>query len=252
MVRLAEWRELWRLARARTRSAEDYRAFQACQGGLILQHLTARGVVPPGRALDLGCGLGGYTLALREAGFAVVSLDLDTVALDGLSGQVRPVRADATALPFRGTSFHLVFCASLIEHVAAPERLLAEVARVLRPRGYCYLSFPPFYSPLGGHQFAPFHFLGERAAVSLYGGTRGRRDLGWRAQLVSQGAGYATAYRSYGLHRMTIRRGCALARTSGLELVDLSARFLPVNTARWGVLGEFLTWHVQFLLRRPA
>lgn len=252
MARLAELRELGRLARRRTLSAEDYREFQAFQGRLILQHLARWTRERRGSALDLGAGLGGYTVALQSAGYSVVSVDRDVSSLRAITAAAHGVEADALALPFGGDAFDLVLCASLIEHVGSPERLLPEIARVLRPGGICYLSFPPFYSPVGGHQFAPFHLLGERAALWLYRRTRGRRGLGWRERYVASAGGYARAYHSYGLHPVTIARARSLIRAGGLEILDLSTRFLPFNTARWGPLGEVLTWHAQFVLRKPA
>jgi SAM-dependent methyltransferase len=219
---------------------------------MVCRYFASRGVAPPGAALDLGCGLGGYSLALQHAGFRVVSLDLDASVVQGLPEGLTGLSADASALPIGDAAFDLVLCASLIEHVPAPERLLREVWRVLRPGGACYLSFPPYYSPLGGHQFAPFHLLGERAALAIYRRRIRGRDPGWRAKYLRPASGYSDAFGAYGLYRLTISRARSLARSAGFAIADQSVRFLPVNTARWGVLGEFLTWHAQLLLRKRA
>jgi len=220
---------------------------------MVLQRLEAQGVRVAGRrVLDLGCGLGGYTEALRERGARVVSADLSPAVLAGLPPLSPRVCADALALPFADDAFDLVFCASLIEHVPDGSVLLREAWRVVRPGGYGYVSFPPFYSPRGGHQFAPFHLLGERVATWLYLRTRAGKTPAWQRGIVAEGDSYSRAYHGFGLHRVTIAAVRRWVARVGWEAVSLSTRFSPVNTAKWPVVGEFLTWHAEFLLRKPA
>ncbi len=252
MARLAEWKRLFELARRRTRSPEAYREFQAYQGHLILSGMERRGIPLHGRVLDLGCGLGGYTIALQERGAWVVSLDLSPASLAALPAGVRPVCADAEHLPFSDASFDLVFCASLIEHVAHPVRLLSDIQRVLRDGGLCYLSFPPFYSVRGGHQFAPYHLLGERFATWAFRKTRARKLAGWQKEFVAEGRMYRGAYKGFGLHKVTIRAVRKWLAQTDLETVGLSTRFSPINTAAWPDIGECLTWHAEFLLRKRS
>ena len=94
--------------------------------------------LPPGRVLDLGCGVGhSYELlAPRET----VGVDLDAAAL---AGQERETHvADMRALPFADGSFDSVLSVHSIEHVPDPERVLAEVVRVLEPRGAAVFVTP--------------------------------------------------------------------------------------------------------------
>lgn len=88
--------------------------------------------------LDLGCGVGhSFTLlAPRET----VGVDLSAEAL---AGQERPtVVADMRALPFASGRFASVLSVHSIEHVPDPERVLAEVVRVLRPGGTALFVTP--------------------------------------------------------------------------------------------------------------
>jgi hypothetical protein len=32
----------------------------------------------------------------------------------------------------------------------------------------------------------------------------------------------------------------------------MSTRYMPASFIRWPVIGEALTWHAQFLLRKPS
>ncbi len=230
---IREWITLLQLYRRRSHSQEDYCQFQMYQGRLILQHLAAQGIaVRDIRVLDVGCGNGGYSRVLAEAGAQVTAIDIRRIAGAAVPGFVL---ANATRIPFPAGSFPLIFCASLIEHVPEPLQLLAEMKRVLTADGVIYLNFPPFYSPVGGHRFKPYHLLGERWALRL---------------VKKKAASFATAYRNWGLYPLSIRRARALFAAAGLERQHESTRYSPVNLAALPWLGEFLTWSVQFLLRK--
>jgi SAM-dependent methyltransferase len=253
-ITLADYRTLWRLSQERLRSEQDYRAFQAFQAALLIRYLETGGVTLPGQwVLDLGSGIGGYSEELARRGAHVVSLDLMSAAVR-LSAKCLPVAGNAQRIPLADASIDFVFCASLIEHVSDPAALLAEIWRVLRPGGYAYVSFPPFYSPLGGHEYAPFHYLGEAWAMRLSAARRQRSHPAWARQLYNVAetpTSFANSYDDWGLYRMTIAKARRLVRTAGFVQVDLSTRYLPFSPVRWPVIGEVLTWHAQFLLRKP-
>ena len=230
---IQDWVTLLCLGRRRFRSDEDYRRLQAYQAHLILRYLERQGIKVQGRrVLDLGCGNGGYSEALQAAGAEVISMDRQCPQ----SSLRSFAQADAQALPFATSSFYFVFCASLIEHIPRPVALLREMRRVLVPEGAGYVSFPPFYSPAGGHQFKPYHLLGERLAIRL---------SGFDCQE------FTVCFGDYGLYPLSIRKVKRVAKEVGFSVEDISVRFLPLNVGRIPVLGEFLTWHVQFLLRKP-
>jgi SAM-dependent methyltransferase len=92
----------------------------------------------PGTVLDLGCGVGHsyHLLAPRET----VGVDLDADALQGQ--ERRTVVADMRALPFPEGTFPNVLSVQSLEHVPDPERVVAEVARVLAPGGVAVFVTP--------------------------------------------------------------------------------------------------------------
>ena len=166
-MQIGDYIALWNLAKRRLRSEEDYRQFQAFQATLLLSYLQGLGVeVKRKKVLDIGSGVGGYSTQMVACGARVISLDLIRPSYQ--AGERHSLlTANALVIPLHDESMDLVFCASLIEHVSDPARLLSEIERTLVKGGYCYLSFPPFYSPRGGHEPAPFHYLGERWAIRL-------------------------------------------------------------------------------------
>lgn len=101
---------------------------------LVFSMLKSRG---GGRALDLGCGTGNYTLELRRrGGFDVIGLD----ASEGMLAVARSkglncIKGDAYSLPFPDGSFDLVLSVTMFEFIHEPERVVAEINRVLKPGG---------------------------------------------------------------------------------------------------------------------
>jgi SAM-dependent methyltransferase len=101
---------------------------------------------PGKRVLDLGCRYGALTRAYAE-GNEVVGMDVDRTALAeaaklGIETRWGDVEEP---LPFEDTSFDVVVAGELIEHLRDPDRLVAEVRRVLRPGGTFVGSVPNFF-----------------------------------------------------------------------------------------------------------
>jgi ubiquinone/menaquinone biosynthesis C-methylase UbiE len=101
-----------------------------------------------GRALDIGTGPGQIVmkLARRLTRWKFVGVDrsapmiaqgLAILAASGgdLAGRVEFQTADGNALPFPEESFDLVLCNSVLHHLAEPEKLLGEMARMAKPGG---------------------------------------------------------------------------------------------------------------------
>jgi 2-polyprenyl-6-hydroxyphenyl methylase / 3-demethylubiquinone-9 3-methyltransferase len=94
----------------------------------------------PQRVLDLGCGAGFLANHLAAAGHHVTGIDTTAENLSVARAHDATQTAsyelgDACALPYADASFDVVCAMDLLEHVGEPEKLLAEVGRVLRPGG---------------------------------------------------------------------------------------------------------------------
>ncbi len=109
------------------------------------------------RVLDVGCG----ALGLRAL---EPDLDITGVDLAERPDYPRPfVRADAAdGLPFAEGQFDLVYCSSVIEHVA-PARRAAFAAEVRRVGRGWFVQTPAWSFPLEPHSLLPFaHWLPAR------------------------------------------------------------------------------------------
>jgi 2-polyprenyl-6-hydroxyphenyl methylase/3-demethylubiquinone-9 3-methyltransferase len=84
--------------------------------------------------VDIGCG--GGLLAGHLDGYRHVGVDLSEPSLRVAADHgVVPLRADAVALPLRDHVADVVAAGEIFEHVRDLPRVIAEIARVLRPGG---------------------------------------------------------------------------------------------------------------------
>ncbi|GGJ97732.1 hypothetical protein GCM10010123_29720 [Pilimelia anulata] len=96
---------------------------------------------PGALLLDLGCGGGLLAPYVAGLGYRHVGVDVTASALRYAAGRgVRPVLADATALPVADGVAEVVVAGELFEHVADLPAAVAEACRVLAPGGVLVLD----------------------------------------------------------------------------------------------------------------
>ncbi|MCZ6725864.1 MAG: glycosyltransferase [Acidobacteria bacterium] len=139
------------------------------------------------RILDLGCGRGGLSVAMRAHGLDATALDLRfrNCSVTRLRGEryglsVPAVSSVGERLPFTDGSFDAVACLEVLEHVRDPRALLGEIRRVLAPDGRCVVTvinrwahFDPHYHLFG------LNFLPARLA-NRYIDLRRRTKISYR------------------------------------------------------------------------
>lgn len=118
-----------------------------CFLGRQANHMLARHLVvgAESRWLEVGCGEASISRYFANRGVPVYLIDAGRSALrlarsnfrkDGLSPHVQ--QGDGFALPFRDGTFDVVGCSGVLENLPDSERLVAEMARVLKPGGFCF------------------------------------------------------------------------------------------------------------------
>ena len=122
----------------------ERRAATPQQSAALTSYLSDVDFPDGARVLDIGCGTGPQ--ARRLAGWPRVREVVGVDQLEPLLERARELaseipnllfqQADARDVPFKDGSFDVVVLHTLLTHVAAPEEVLSEVHRVLRPGGF--------------------------------------------------------------------------------------------------------------------
>jgi len=134
------------------------------------------------RVADFGCHQGGILQVLREdcAIASGVGFDLNRQAIATSPLQPDPnfylKEQDILTLNPQDYSFDLVLFRDSLEHIPPYFEALAKAQACLPSGGYIFVSFPPYYSPFGGHQqlatnwpklFPYAHYLPEGLFLKL-------------------------------------------------------------------------------------
>lgn len=100
--------------------------------------------VRPGRLLDVGCSLGSALVAARQRGWKAVGIELSRPAAEyGRAEWGLDIRTEhLEELAFPDASFDVVWMHHTLEHVPAPDALIAESRRILARDGLMYQALP--------------------------------------------------------------------------------------------------------------
>jgi len=156
---------------------DDYKYYWTYQYRLgnevVVPYLIESGIFNPGdRVMEIGSAEGGVLAAFVEQG-----------ANDALATDIARNRLDVGAqisehlnLPIE-FKYHnilteevapewkeqasLVILRDVIEHLDDTELALRKIREFIKPNGYLYVTFPPYYSPFGGHQHNLMNFWGK-------------------------------------------------------------------------------------------
>jgi SAM-dependent methyltransferase len=121
--------------------------------------------LPPGNVLDVGCGEAPWAEYLPPA-CTLTKLDVGHSADFGMAARPDIIRFDGAAIPFSDAVFAATLCVEVLEHARCPEKLLAEISRVLVPGGRLFLTVP--WSARAHHLPYDYHrFTRERLKEML-------------------------------------------------------------------------------------
>ena len=190
--------------------------------------------------VDVGGGGGWFTAAFRARGAHCYLFEPDLAEMylrtDAPAGAVI---ADGYWLPVRGGGADVTFSSNVLEHVPDPVGLIEEMIRVTRPGGLVYVAYCNWYSPWGGHEMSPWHYLGPRRAERRYVGRYRRQPK------------HEVGVNLFRVHIGPVLR--ALRARSDVEIVAARPRYYP-RWCRFLVrvpgLREVVTWNLMLILRR--
>ncbi len=191
--------------------------------------------------VDVGGGPGYFAEAFRALGATYVGLDADAgeLSLHGRDVATGTVLGSGMDLPFRDGAIDVTYSSNVLEHVPRPERMADEMVRVTKPGGLVFLSYNNWLAPNGGHETAPWHYLGGKRAADRYARRNGKRPKN-----------------DYGisLHKTSVAQMLRwLEQQQGVDVVDVLPRYHP-SWARWIVrvplVREIGTWNLLMVLRK--
>jgi SAM-dependent methyltransferase len=190
--------------------------------------------------VDVGGGGGWFTSAFRARGAHCYLFEPDRAELQARNAaSAGAVLADGYWLPVRDGSVDVAFSSNVLEHVPDPMGLIEEMIRVTRPGGLVYLSYTNWYSPWGGHEMSPWHYLGPRYAERRYIRRRRRQPK------------HECGVNLFPVHVGPVLR--ALRARPDVQIVEARPRYYP----RWcrllvrlPGLREVLTWNLMLIMRR--
>jgi SAM-dependent methyltransferase len=243
----------------------------------VIPFLEESGALPgAARVLEIGCAEAGVLKAFLQRGATAVGVDRNAGRLERgrafladavEQGRLTLLHQDAHDLleheKFRAY-FDLIVLKDVIEHVDDRPALFAMMARLLRPGGRVFLSFPPWRMPFGGHQqicrswllsrLPYFHLLptpSYRRLLQLFSEKPARIE----SLLATQRTGLATAE----FERIASQAGYAITSQRLYLLNPMYAyRFgvPPAVQARWVVarasLRDFVSTCAYYTLRPLA
>ncbi len=162
-------RRLFRMLYDRAKSADDLPWHRTEPPALLVEAVAAR-QTPPGRALDIGCGSGVFSVWLAERGYDVTAIDFTPAALEMARDRAQKAGADITfhevdvTTPWEASApFDVVVDSGCLHCFGAPAPRAAYRANVLSwlaPNGdYLLGHFLKRHAldwrPIGPHRFRP-------------------------------------------------------------------------------------------------
>lgn len=133
----------------------------------IKQELDFLNALPPGRILDVGCGLG-FLLSGFGPGWEKYGVELSQFAAEHARQYCQIFIGELGAAKYPSEYFDVVVLHHVIEHMDDPVAAIHEVARVLRPGGQLLIGTPDFDSGCARRFGEKYRLLHDPTHVSLF------------------------------------------------------------------------------------
>ncbi len=220
---------------------------------IVLREVERLAIPPGARILDAGCGSGRVLDELARFGrVSGVDLSSDAVAAASARGHARVSRAPIEELPFPDSSFHLVTCLDVIEHIRDDRHALRELFRVTRPGGHLLVTVPAYQALWSAHDERNEHRRryrrGSLRAVAAAAGWQLVRDTHFNSLLLAPAATVRLAGRVRDVRR---RSELALTPQWLTPVLELPLRLEAAYLGRGGSLPAGLSVAAVFAKPPP-
>ncbi len=189
--------------------------------------------VPKGWHVDVGCGGGNVLEVVNSTGIRPqIGIDVSLAALRIVRQKGYPVvLGDAECLPLANSSIAVLTASSVLHHLFAPNRLITEVHRALKPKGIFFSDFDPNKDAA---DWGPIPRLLFELRLPIYRllSRRQRTRTGHRSQTIQRWNKIAEFHNAPGAGFSPI----GLARS--LEQAGLEVRLILRHTTKGGAVAN--------------
>jgi SAM-dependent methyltransferase len=216
---------------------DSFYGFLALDGIRLLRRYT---VIEDMTVLDIGGGAGYFSAAFKANGAKCFVLEpfVEELYWRGTPPNNSMV-ADGYNIPFRDRTVDISFSSNVLEHVADPKKFIDEMIRITKQDGIIFFCFTGWYSPWGGHETSPWHYLGGEYAKKLYEKKYQKK--------VKNAFGES-------LFKIKIKDVMTMVKDMDqVEILDLRPRYYPSWTKpilKVPLLNEVITWNLAVIMRR--
>ena len=123
--------------------------------------------LPPGRILDVGCGLG-WLLDALPASWEKHGLEVSRVAADFAGKFGKIFHGTLHESPYEDNFFDVIFMHQVIEHVDKPEEDIKVLRRILKSGGVLILGTPDFDSGAARRFRGNYRLLHDQSHIRLF------------------------------------------------------------------------------------
>ncbi len=145
----------------------------------LVPYLESKGIRTKGvRVCEIGSAEGGILFAFYEKGENYcIGTDIEEIRLQGgrkiaqifgysIDFVRHNILADNIPTEWSG-AFDIVVLRDVIEHLDYPALALQNIHKMLKEGGVLFITFPPYFSPFGGHQHLLHNFWGNFPYIHL-------------------------------------------------------------------------------------
>jgi len=187
------------------------------------------------KVLDVGGATGEFCKFLSQV------RRCDSTNLDpspGNSVWPKTMVGNADNIPFTDNEFDVVICRGVLEHIPNKNHLksMAEMYRVTKSGGLCYVLIPPWFNPHAGHELKPFHVLPFPLAKQL-------------KELFSKQKIRAESLEDLNLYKITFKEMIKLISTTGFTLLSTRDTHFRLHVmTKIPIVRDLLVPAVAFIL----
>lgn len=138
--------------------------------------------------LDIGCSTGYMTKLYSSYFKEVTGIDIDQNAVkyaqeNNSDESVKFQIGNAMDVDFPSNSFDVITCSHIYEHVPDAKRLLSEIYRVLKPKGFCYFAAGNRLNFMEAHYRLPLLSIIPKPLAHHYIRLAGKADFYYETHL---------------------------------------------------------------------